>query len=95
MTPSGFRVERLGVRPVRRAAFPLSRSVVASPGRGLSMERYRVFCLDGANRILSADSVEANSDAEALSKAARLSLGDRREVWLRDRLIGRIGYPQP
>lgn len=55
------------------------------------MKSYRVFSFDSASRIVASDAVEANSDAEALSKAARTGEGVRREVWDRERLVGRIG----
>jgi hypothetical protein len=60
---------------------------------GLRMNVYRVFCLDHASKIEAAHEVEASSDAEALSKATRIGEGVTREVWLRDRLVGRVGQP--
>ena len=54
------------------------------------MSAYRVYCLDGASRFLSAEWIEAESDEHALALAARLSHGIAREVWDRDRLVGRI-----
>ena len=57
------------------------------------MKHYRVFCLDRASRIVAAEYLEAQHDAEALRKASRMSKGVRREIWSSGRLIGRIGDP--
>ena len=55
------------------------------------VRHYRVFCLDRASRVVSAEYLEAASDAEALAAAARIGSGGRREVWTGGRLVGRIG----
>jgi len=55
---------------------------------------YRVYHFDGASRITSAGWVEAANDAEALLIAKSQQGGVSREVWDRDRLVGRIG-PEP
>jgi hypothetical protein len=47
-------------------------------------------CLDGASRIRAVEVVEAMNDAEALVEAAKLDEGLSREIWERDRLVGRI-----
>jgi hypothetical protein len=54
------------------------------------MKNYRVYCLDGASRIQSVEIVEAVNDAEALVAAKKLHQGFGREVWDRDRLVGKI-----
>jgi hypothetical protein len=54
------------------------------------MKSYRVFCLDGASRIRSVEVIKATNDAEAIVAAKELDQGLRREVWDRDRLVGRI-----
>ena len=54
------------------------------------MSAYRVYCLDGASRFLSAEWIEAENDEQALALAAQLTQGIAREVWDRDRLVGRI-----
>ena len=55
------------------------------------VRHYRVFCLDRASRVVSAEYLETASDAEAVGIAARLGIGARREVWTGGRLVGRIG----
>lgn len=54
------------------------------------MSAYRVYCLDGASRFLSAEWIDADNDDHALALAAQLAHGMTREVWDRDRLVGRI-----
>jgi hypothetical protein len=54
------------------------------------MTAYRVYCLDGASHFIAAEWIEADDDDHALDVAAQLKIGLRREVWDRDRLIGRI-----
>jgi hypothetical protein len=50
---------------------------------------YRVYCFDGASRIVSADWIEAVNDAEALQIAVSRFDCPRVEVWHRDRFAGR------
>jgi hypothetical protein len=54
---------------------------------------YRLYRFDGASRIISADWIEAANDAEAIH-LARHETGLSREVWDRERLVGRVG-PEP
>jgi hypothetical protein len=52
---------------------------------------YRLYRFDGS-RITAADLIEAVNDAEALVTAKRAGGGGvTREVWDRDRLVGRVG----
>jgi len=95
MTPSGFRVERLGVRPVRRAAFPLPRSVVASLGRGSARNAIACSVSTVRTAFFRLTRPKPTAPRKRSAKPLGLGLGNRREVWLLDRLIGRIGYPQP
>ena len=50
------------------------------------MRNYRLYRLDGAGKIVSADWIEAHSDAQALNDARR-DCGGYFELWDRDRLI--------
>ena len=55
------------------------------------MPAYRLYCFDGARHIQTADWIEAETDEEALAKArAAKPCASVREIWLNDRLIGRI-----
>jgi hypothetical protein len=51
---------------------------------------YRVYCFDGASRIVLAEWIEAANDCEGLKAARVLMDCFRSEVWDKDRLVGRI-----
>ncbi len=53
------------------------------------MTNYRVYCFDGASKIVTADWLEAVNDAEALHTARKMHDSFRIEVWDRERLAGR------
>ena len=53
------------------------------------MPTYRAYLIDGDNRVASYRPVDADTDAEAL-QAARLVDGHDVEVWLLDRMVGRL-----
>jgi len=58
------------------------------------VREYRVYCFDGASRIMSADWISAINDAEAyIQTKTRLRDCFRVELWDRDRLVGRIDPP--
>lgn len=55
------------------------------------MPAYRLYCFDGAGHIQTAEWIEAETDEEALAKARAVTPWPRvREIWLNDRLIGRM-----
>ena len=58
--------------------------------RGVRLRNYRVYSVDGAGKIVSADWVEAEDDAHALREAEQRLDGVALEVWERQRLVGRI-----
>jgi len=49
---------------------------------------YRLYRLDGAGKIASADWIEADTDQEALVSARDQGGAGRFELWERNRLIG-------
>jgi len=52
---------------------------------------YRFYCVDGAGHIGLADWIQAETDDDALKQARELRADAQRcEVWLKDRLIGKI-----
>ena len=55
------------------------------------MQVYRVYCLDGADRFMRAEHIEAPTDEEAVRRAS-VAVGDalKYEIWERDRLVQRI-----
>jgi hypothetical protein len=56
---------------------------------GVALPSYRLYRLDGAGKIISADWLEAETDEDALVQAQDLSGGRQFELWDRDRLISR------
>jgi hypothetical protein len=58
--------------------------------RGAAMPEYRLYCLDGANRITRAEQVVATSDEQAIEAARSMKLPVKCELWQRDRLVARI-----
>jgi len=59
------------------------------------MRDYRVYCLDGAGHIDSAETIRASSDAEAIAVATKMKLGGRKcEVWQGRRLVAALDAGQ-
>jgi len=59
------------------------------------MADYRLYCLDGVNKIASAEWVDANSDDDAIMIAHSLKKSVDCELWCHGRLIARIpAFPQ-
>lgn len=54
------------------------------------MTEYRLYCLDGANRITRAEAIGAANDDEAIEIARSMKLPIKCELWQRDRLVARI-----
>jgi hypothetical protein len=60
-----------------------------SPAEGI-MPMYRAYFIDEDDRVESFKAVEADSDEEALEAAKPLVDGHDIEVWLLDRMVGRL-----
>lgn len=56
------------------------------------MPTYRAYLIDANNRVASYKPVDADTDAEALRVARQLVDGHDVEVWLLDRMIGRLDH---
>jgi len=54
------------------------------------MPTYRAYLINGDNRVASYRPVDADTDAEALRAARQLVDGHDVEVWLLDKIIGRL-----
>ena len=54
------------------------------------MPTYRAYLIDDDNRVASYQPVDADTDAEALQAARQLVDGHDVEVWLLDRMVGRL-----
>lgn len=54
------------------------------------MGTYRLYCLDGVDKVASAHWIEADDDQAALGSAHDLRDGRKCELWKGDRLVARI-----
>jgi hypothetical protein len=54
------------------------------------MAEYRLYCLNGVNKITDAEWLEAKSDADAIVVARSLKKQTECELWRGDHCIGRI-----
>jgi hypothetical protein len=54
------------------------------------MRDYRLYGLDGAGKIISAEWLEADSDEEAIAAARAQCKSVACEVWRRNRFVARI-----
>jgi hypothetical protein len=51
---------------------------------------YRIYCLDGANKVASAEWIEAEDDDDAIALVRERHDGYKCEVWDRKRLVTRL-----
>jgi len=51
---------------------------------------YRLYCLDGANKVASAEWIDADDDEAAIEVAKDMMDGQECEVWQGARLIVRL-----
>lgn len=58
------------------------------------MPNYRLYRLDGAGKIMSAEWLEAADDEDAGRKARELSRDATAEVWDRNRMVVRVEPPR-
>ena len=56
---------------------------------------YRLYCLDGANKVASAEWIDADDDEAAVEAAKRLMDGQLCEVWQGARLVVRLNLRRP
>lgn len=54
------------------------------------MGTYRLYCLDGVDKVASADWIEADDDAGAIAAARDLHDGRMCELWQGLRLVARL-----
>jgi hypothetical protein len=54
------------------------------------MTGYRLYCLDGAKKVASAEWIEADDDHAAIRIATEKHAGKRCEVWQGRRLVARL-----
>ena len=54
------------------------------------MLEYRLYCLDEEGKFKKAHDIEANDDAEAISKAECMQIEAKCELWQRNRLVAEL-----
>lgn len=54
------------------------------------MTGYRLYCLDGANKVTSAEWIDADDDKAAIEVAKELMDGQECEIWQGTRLVARL-----
>ena len=59
------------------------------------MKSYRIYCFDGASKIVRAEWLDAGDDADAVNAAKQVDGCVRIEVWDRDRLVARVAAAAP
>jgi hypothetical protein len=62
---------------------------VAETGFG-TVTGYRLYCLDGANKVASAEWIDADDDKAALEAAKEIVDGQECEIWQGTRLVARL-----
>lgn len=93
-SPVGDRAQRLVVN--RRFAFrprTFAYRNVASAARGTrnsNVETYRLYCLDGVGKVVSAEWIEAQGDEVAIRIAGDLHADRSCELWQNSRLVATL-----
>jgi hypothetical protein len=59
---------------------------------GSTVSGYRLYCLDGVNKVASADWIEADDDEAAIEVAKNMMDGHECEVWQGRRLVVRLDF---
>ena len=54
------------------------------------MTAYRLYCLDGANKVASAEWIDADDDKAAIEVAKDMMDGQECEIWQGARLVVRL-----
>jgi hypothetical protein len=80
------RLARLELMQVNQAAREPCYRLCVDPG-GNALPTYRLYRLDGAGKISTAEWIEAEADDHALSQARELVGNSSFELWERNRLV--------
>jgi len=59
------------------------------------MPDYRLYCLDRDGKFTNVHQIEADNDADAVSKARKLKLSVKCELWERGRMVAALNAPKP
>ena len=55
------------------------------------VKTYRIYSYDAANKMVTADLIDAINDAEALAKASAEGFASKCELWEGERLVANLG----
>ena len=53
-------------------------------------KRYRIYCFDGQQKIVTADWLDAADDAQAIAEAHKRGFGSQCEIWDGERLVAQL-----
>jgi hypothetical protein len=74
-----------------KARFPRRNAAPAAQKFGLyAVAEYRLYCLDGVNKVSSAEWIEADDDEAAIEAAKDTHDGHECELWQGKRLVARL-----
>lgn len=80
---------RIALATICDSLFPFRGVWACVPGG--AMAAYRIYCMDGAGRISSADWIDAKNDEDAVGQTRKLKeKAVRCEIWQKDRLVARL-----
>lgn len=54
------------------------------------LRTYRIYCYDGANRMLTSDWLKAENDEDAIAEARAAGFGSQCEIWDGRRLVASL-----
>lgn len=82
------------MKPNQAIIVSLPKGVAFATGRNWvwNVAGYRLYCLDGASKVASAEWVEADDDAIAITIARERHDGYECEVWQGRRLVARLDF---
>ena len=63
---------------------------MSGPQKAAPPRTYRVVCYDAANRLVTADLIEAASDEDAIASAQAAGYGTKCEIWHGSRLVAHL-----
>lgn len=55
-----------------------------------SPRTYRIYCYDGAQKVVSADWLDATTDEDAIAEAHARGFGSQCEIWNGERMVAQL-----
>jgi hypothetical protein len=63
---------------------------MSGPKRAAPPRTYRIVCYDAANRLVTADLIEAATDQDAIAMVEGAGFGTKCEIWHGGRLVAHL-----